>query len=176
MQKCALVIGHKKASPGAVNIAADTTEFDFNDRLSIDISSAVTDVEVQRIYRRTYRTLPGDINEYDPDFVISMHCNAFNQQASGTEVLFYHKSKKGRSMAQVVQQQMLDALGLKDRGVKPRTVEDRGGFLLRHTAAPCIIAEPFFIDNDDDFKAVTTNREALVKAYAEAISEISSKI
>ncbi|MFQ5788088.1 MAG: hypothetical protein ACE5H1_08930 [Thermodesulfobacteriota bacterium] len=37
MKKCALVIGHKKNSPGAVNETTGTTEFNFNDQLSYGI-------------------------------------------------------------------------------------------------------------------------------------------
>ncbi|CAD7780068.1 hypothetical protein DMNBHIDG_02251 [Candidatus Methanoperedenaceae archaeon GB37] len=34
---CALVIGHKKQSPGAVNVKAGITEFDFNEDLAMRI-------------------------------------------------------------------------------------------------------------------------------------------
>ena len=82
MKKCALVIGHKKTSPGAVNKASGLTEFTFNERLAFDIESEVSGVEVQKIYRRTYQSLPSDINELAPDFIISLHCNAFNTEVS----------------------------------------------------------------------------------------------
>jgi N-acetylmuramoyl-L-alanine amidase len=176
MKKCALVIGHKKSSPGAQNNAAGLTEFHYNDLLSMDIENTVEGVEVQRIYRRTYDSLPADINAYDPDFIISLHCNAFNEKASGTEVLYYHRSQKGKKMADILNNNLVHALGLKDRGIKAKTVEDRGGYLLKMTNAPCVIAEPFFIDNDDDFKVATEQREALVAAYAGAIEAIAEAV
>ena len=52
MNQCALIIGHKKTSPGAVNEVSGLTEYDFNDRLSIEIQDATEDVSVQRVYRR----------------------------------------------------------------------------------------------------------------------------
>ncbi|MBW2636490.1 MAG: N-acetylmuramoyl-L-alanine amidase, partial [Deltaproteobacteria bacterium] len=55
---CALVIGHKKSSPGAVNERAGITEFDFNEDLAIRIEKKIRNAEVQRIYRRTYKELP----------------------------------------------------------------------------------------------------------------------
>ncbi len=176
MKKCALVIGHKKKSPGAQNKASGITEFAFNEQLAIEIEGAVEGVELQRIYRRTYSTLPNDINEYEPDFIISLHCNAFNKRASGTEVLYYHRSSNGKLMAEVLNAKLVDALGLKNRGEKPKSVEDRGGYLLKSTAAPCVIAEPFFIDNNSDLKAAEDNQENLVQAYAEAIAEIANNI
>jgi N-acetylmuramoyl-L-alanine amidase len=176
MKTCALVIGHKKASPGAMNKTAGLTEFTYNDRLSMDIENAVESVAVQRVYRRTYGSLPDDINELAPDFIVSLHCNAFNERASGTEVLYYHRSQNGKTMADILNTYLVEALGLKNRGIKPKTVEDRGGYLLKMTHAPCVIAEPFFIDNDGDLKAATDNRDALVDAYASAIKLMAEEV
>jgi N-acetylmuramoyl-L-alanine amidase len=170
---CALVIGHKKRSPGARNANQDLYEFDFNDDLARRIEADVKETDVQRVYRRTYNTLPGDINEFEPNFIISLHCNAFNTQASGTEVLYYHKSIKGKQIAEILQGKLVQHLQLKDRGIKPRSAEDRGGTLLRYTSAPCVISEPFFIDNDDDLAKAQENINGLAQAYATAINEMA---
>jgi N-acetylmuramoyl-L-alanine amidase len=176
MKKCALVIGHKKSSQGASNRASGLTEFIFNDKLAIDLEEEISGVEVQRIYRRTYNSLPGDINELNPDFIISLHCNAFDGSASGTEVLYYHKSTKGKLIAGILNEQLVEALGLKNRGLKPKTAEDRGGYLLKNTVAPCVIAEPFFIDNNDDLKTANDKRDIIVKAYAKGVEAIAKSI
>ena len=175
MKKCALVIGHKKSSPGASN-EMGLTEFAFNEKLAMEIEDEVNDVVTQRIYRRTYNTLPSDINEFNPDFIISLHCNAFNKTASGTEVLYYHRSTKGKLMAEILNEKLLEALGLNNRGIKPKSAEDRGGYLLKSTLAPCVIAEPFFIDNNSDLKVVIDKRDALIKAYASSIESIANSI
>ncbi len=171
---CALVIGHKKSSPGAVNHASHLTEFEFNDHLSIMIEQKVKKARVQRVYRRTYRELPDDINALGPDFAVSLHCNAFNSKASGTEVLYYHKSEPGRQMAMILLKALVSCLGLANRGVKPKTSEDRGGYLLRYVDAPVVISEPFFIDNDNDLAVARSNLEGLAQAYASAIDQIAS--
>jgi N-acetylmuramoyl-L-alanine amidase len=176
MKKCALVIGHKKSSPGASNKSSGLAEFIFNDKLAIDIEEEISGVEVQRVYRRTYNSLPGDINELDPDFIVSLHCNAFDGSASVTEVLYYHRSTKGKLIAGILNEHLVEALGLKNRGIKPKTAEDRGGYLLKNTVAPCVIAEPFFIDNNEDLKTVTDKRNLLVKAYANGIEAIAKSI
>lgn len=173
---CALVIGHKKTSPGAANTSTNVTEFAFNEALSRHIEDKVDGVVVQRVFRRTYKQLPDDINELKPDFIVSLHCNAFNRTASGTEVLYYHKSKRGKALAGVLQEKLLAALGLKDRGIKPRTSEDRGGYLLKNTKAPCVIAEPFFIDNDEDLKIAQTKLDALADAYARSIEQYAAEL
>jgi len=170
---CALVIGHKKSSPGATNAKTDLSEFDFNENLAIRIEDKIQGARIQRIYRRTYSELPGDINALGPDFIVSLHCNAFNKKVSGTEVLYYHKSQKGKHMAEILLDHLVQHLGLPNRGIKPKTAEDRGGYLLRYTDAPCVIAEPFFIDNDRDLARAQEDIEGLVAAYATAIDEIS---
>ncbi len=176
LKLCALVIGHKKTSPGAINKTTGLTEFGFNENLAIRIEQECEQVRIQRVYRRTYAELPTDINALEPDFVVSLHCNAFNGKASGTEVLYYHRSQKGKVMAEVMQRHLVAHLKLPDRGIKPKTSEDRGGYLLRYTKAPCIIVEPFFIDNDTDLQRVMDDLDGLVKAYIEAIQEISTKV
>ncbi len=176
MKKCALVIGHKRTSPGASNRSSGLTEFAFNDALSIEIESEVSGVEAQRVYRRMYNLLPGDINQLNPDFIVSLHCNAFNRSATGTEVLYYHRSIDGKLAAEILQDHLVNALGLTNRGIKPRTSEDRGGYLLRYTNAPCVIAEPFFIDNDSDLQIATDKRKKLIKAYAKSINAIANAI
>ena len=107
---CALVIGHKKKSPGAENANKNITEFDFNEDLAMRIEKTIEKSQIQRIYRRTYKQLPADINELNPDFIISLHCNAFDTNASGTEVLYYHKSERGKKVADILLSHLVDHL------------------------------------------------------------------
>lgn len=172
---CALVVGHKKKTPGAVNANKNITEFDFNEDLALRIEKKVEKSQVQRIYRRTYKQLPDDINEFTSDFTISLHCNAFDTNVSGTEVLYYHRSQKGKKMAEILLAHLVDHLKLAKRGIKPKTSEDRGGYLLRYTKTPCVIAEPFFIDNDDDLARALEDIDGLAGAYAKAIDQISKE-
>ena len=171
---CALVIGHKKESPGAQNAASGRNEFEFNDDLAQRIERLSGATRIQRIYRRTLASLPSDINELNPDFTVSLHCNAFNSQASGTEVLYYHTSETGRQMAALLQNNLLECLGLKDRGIKARNSEERGGYLLRYTNSPCLIAEPFFIDNNADLATAVERIDQLAQAYRDSIENMAT--
>lgn len=173
---CALVIGHKKSSPGAVNENQDISEFDFNEDLALRIEKQVKVADVQRVYRRTYKQLPDDVNQLSPDFIVGLHCNAFNKEVSGTEVLYHHRSQKGEQIARILLEHLVECLNLSSRGIKPKSAEDRGGMLLKYTNAPCVIAEPFFIDNDADLARANENLDDLAIAYAEAIDEMSEAI
>ena len=62
-----------------------------------------------------------------------------------------------------------------DRGLKPIKNRDRGAYLLRKTDAPCVIIEPFFIDNDNDFNVGKEKKDEYAKAIALAIKKYFSK-
>ena len=182
--KCGLVIGHKANRQGACNKKHDICEYQFNDQLACDIYDKLKEKElninIKIVHRRTYKELPNDINKINPDFFISMHCNAaaegYTGKWNGTETLYYYKSKKSRKIAEIVQGEMLAAFGFKHRGLLPRATEDGGGTLLRYTNMPGVIAEPFFIDNDNAYEIVIAGYDKLVKAYVDSIEEITEKV
>jgi N-acetylmuramoyl-L-alanine amidase len=95
---------------------------------------------------------------------------------AGTEVLYYHRSTKGQRYAEILNDHLVQVLDLPNRGAKSKAAEDRGGYLLMNTNVPCVIAEPFFIDNNNDLKMAQENRENLVAAYFSAISAIANHI
>lgn len=176
--KVAVVIGHNEHSVGAVNKNYDVKEFEFNRALAHDIEHNFGDLfnfhedEIVVVYRETtFHDLPSQINELKPDLIVSLHCNAFDTHASGCEMLYYHKSEKGKAIAMIFQNHLVQRLNNKDRGIKPKSTEDRGGYLLRYTHAPCIIAEPFFIDNDDELLRADEcfKNGDLTRWYCEAI-------
>lgn len=178
--RVAIVIGHSETSKGARNSSYDVSEFDFNQKLAHDIEHNYGNLfnfhedEIVVVYRENgYKNLPHEINELNPDLIVSLHCNAFNTEASGCEMLYYHKSEKSKEVARLFQNHLVQRLDNKDRGTKSRTTEDRGGYLLRYTKAPCIIVEPFFIDNDEDFLRADEcfSNGDLTRWYCEAIEQ-----
>lgn len=177
MKKIALVVGHSDRSRGACN-KIGLCEYDYNKELADLISSLLVtlgEYDPVVVYRDTYRDLPNKINEIEPNLIISLHCNAFNTKASGTETLYHHRSSMGREFAKIVQASMVEILGLPDRGIKSKTSEDRGGYLLRYTHAPCLILEPFFIDNDDDLQCGLGLKIELAEAIAGSIKKFTEE-
>ena len=179
--KVAIIVGHSKKSPGAYNETYDVQEYDFNEMLAKKIKDTyhrLVDVQepidIQIVYRTTtYQDLPIQINELNPDLIVSLHCNAFDTKASGCEMLYYYKSVKGKEIAKNFQYFVQACLGNKNRGTKEKSSEDRGGYLLRYTNAPCIIAEPFFLDNDTEYLNAKDklHNDELAVAYCEAIQK-----
>lgn len=179
MKTVALIVGHKVTSKGAVNEKTGLTEFGFNDVLAGIVADALiaqnTGVQPVIIYRDTYEGLPSKVNATKADIAVSLHCNAFNTKASGSEVLYFAGSENGQKLASLFQKEVVAALQTKDRGIKPIAHDymgskgDRGGWLVQKTAMPCVIVEPFFIDNDTELNNANSKHSELVQAYVNAI-------
>ena len=175
--KVAIVVGHSKDRQGAANPDTGMAEYTFNYKVAQDIVSRLNNDEshsvegVVVLRETTLRELPGKVNATGAVLCLSLHCNAFNRTARGCETLYYHTSKGGLAFAKTVQHELMELLNTKDRGIKPKSSEDRGGYMLRETNMPCVIAEPFFIDEDQDYNMGMQYREdgQLAEAYTNAI-------
>lgn len=133
-----------------------------------------TNTEYEIVRQDTFPTLASKINKVTKrgDFTISFHLNASSSpQSNGSEVLYYHTSRKGKKLAEVFQKAILNALGTKDRNICPRCKSDRGGSLLFNTKEPCVILEPVFITNENEIKLISERRKELAIAYTYAIKE-----
>ena len=179
MKKVAIVVGHLPTDRGAYNKTHKMGEFDFNNEMAPMVARHLRLMGMLPviIYRDTYTKLPGNVNaamDYKGDSVcLSLHCNAANGKPNGTEVLYYHKSRNSERLASLLLEEITNCLGLKNRGLKPVNYEyqgshnDRGGYLLKKTAMPAVIVEPFFIDSDSSLELALSKMDDLAKAYAE---------
>lgn len=77
------------------------------------------------------------------DLYVSIHFNAFNGKAKGSEV--FAISATGKKYATAVQHQLVK-LGYFNRGVK----DGSKLFVVKNTTAPSILVEGCFIDNKED--------------------------
>ena len=100
-------------------------------------------------------------NDWKADLFVSIHCNAFNTLARGTETLVYSQNSLSVPYAERIQAEIVKRLGTADRGVKTRT---NLGVLWR-TNMPALLVECAFIDNLHDAKLLKNN----VSDFAEAI-------
>lgn len=183
--KCALIVGHSMRSQGATGSIYTQhdpceygghstniyTEFLLNLDLAQWIQKGFSKGEVEIVLRDNYKDLPQKIDAVGADFNVSMHFNAFNKKVNGTEVLYYHKSEKSKKIAQIFQDNLLEDLEYPDRGILPRTSEDRGGYILKYTYAPCVLVEPFFIDYEPALRMHVDCIQILKQTYIESIKE-----
>lgn len=185
MKRVVLVVGHSIINQGASNNSTGVTEYTFNHMLAhkIQLHNVKKDIEIVIEYRdNDYEALPAEINQHDGNLVISLHCNAFDTNTEGCEVLYYTHTKVSDKYAAIMQQYLNEALGNNNRGIKARNhdrgkkIFQRGGYLMKYVKAPCIICEPFFIDNDDELTNAFKNIDKLSLAYLKGIESILSKM
>lgn len=94
------------------------------------------------------------------DVMVSLHLNAFNKQVQGTET-FIHRAgtRSDQALAQMIQDEMVKALGFRDRGVKRMGLAVLGA--VPPSVGACCLTESFFIDSLRD---ATITRELATKA------------
>lgn len=146
-RKVAIVIGHNKDQPGAVRTSDGVSEYVWNSRLAdLIVAQAPTRYVV---IRRTKGA--GEISRaYDAVDAsgavasVELHFNAAaSTAATGTETLSSGSTRSLR-LANLMQAEMVAALGLKDRGVKVPGGKDRGYGSLHFGKPPAILIEPYF--------------------------------
>lgn len=177
MAKVTLCVGHCRIETGAYNDSHTVSEFKFNSWLVELVKEELKKLNhdvyiVNRLPDGGGTGMKADIkavNKYIVDCIVELHCNAFNGEAKGSEMLYYRLSEKGKKLAQSIQNEVVK-LGFEDRCIKPKKAKDRGGVVLRDSKYPMVIAEPFFIDNMSDWNRAVCYMPQLAKAYAVGIS------
>lgn len=97
-------------------------------------------------------------NSWGADVFVSIHCNAANEIAKGTEICVFSSNGKrldcvpnnARRLGEAIQSRIVNSLGTVDRGLKPRTPGINGLYVLTNTNMPAVLVETAFIDQEDD--------------------------
>lgn len=165
--------GHGGSDPGAVNSSFGTQEAarvlytgqQFRDYLNADTAnssgggswnvrmSRSTNVTVSLSARST------DANNWGAARFLSIHQNAFNSSANGTETFSYSGTGTSASLRNVVQSEAIQAWNRVNRGNKTANFS-----VLRNTSMPAILTEMAFIDAPVDHPFCSSNTEC--KKYA----------
>lgn len=102
-------------------------------------------------------------NAWPAERFISIHHNSFSSpSANGTETYSFQEGTFSADLRNKVQQDLVSALGLTDRG--PKTANF---FVLSQTSMPAILSEGGFVTNPGDAAvlAVPANRQAAAEAH-----------
>jgi N-acetylmuramoyl-L-alanine amidase len=189
MKKLAIIVGHNASSQGAVRPDTRESEYVYNGKLAdyMEKIGHEYEMEVKTFRRRTgggysreIARCYAEVDQWGANASIELHFNAAGDpSASGTETLS-SGSAKSVILAQEVQMELVEALGLNDRGVKIRNSRTKGrGYLsLVSGQAPAIIAEPFFATSErgrtssDELFERERIAEAILEGAATALSKI----
>ena len=95
-----------------------------------------------------------DVAERTPgaELFLSIHCNAFSSPtANGTETYSYYGSVEGGRLAAILQEELLAAGSLRDRGAKEANL-----YVLKHSSMPASLVELAFISNEREEALLTS--------------------
>lgn len=112
-------------------------ELEFNNFKTLMVSDTSEDTPLGT---RTNRA-----NNYKVDIFVSIHANAHTGtwgEANGIETFAYKSTTKGDRLANFVQEELIKATGLRNRGVKYNNL-----FITREASMPAILCECGFMDN-----------------------------
>jgi N-acetylmuramoyl-L-alanine amidase len=109
----------------------------------------------------------GIAEEYGCDIMLSIHCNAANGSANGTETFYRGEFNKG--LAAKINAALCAALGTKSRGVKTESASQHSRLAVM-AFQPCFLIELGFIDNAGDLEKMIDPVRRL--AACEAIAEL----
>jgi N-acetylmuramoyl-L-alanine amidase len=181
----AICIGHSRKIKGRYDGGAyspwlDISERDFNLQVASHLSKhlAQNGIACKVIndyagggYGAAMQDAADQIKAMHASLAIELHFNSAFSGASGHEWLYWHSSAKGKALAQAFSSQFgKDHPGIKSRGLKGITEQDRGGAFLRTTNCPSVILEPFFGSSQSDCQQITP--ESVAKSYAKALISV----
>ena len=112
------------------------------------------------VEEKTYNSNWNVKNRTGYDYALSIHFNAFNGNATGTEVLYKNTLGKASELSKKV----ADLLGIKDRGAKKRT-----DLYMMNIGFDALI-EVCFHDNKSDLNAYNSKKNEVATTIAEVIN------
>lgn len=133
--------------------------------------NVVPEVNVDNFLRgRVLRAnnVPSDI----PKIFLSIHSNAGPGKwttANGLETWFFHTSRKGKKLATIFQQKLVDNLGWTNRGIKSRP--NNQFYVLRNTNMPAVLTESGFYNNRKEVYLLLDEKiqQKIINAHIDAI-------
>ena len=156
------------------------TEFDWNGELADMIRDI--DPGAVRIFQRTpeggysreIQRVYSEVDAWGADCSIELHFNGGPASATGCETLSSGTSGS-LALADLVQRYTLDAMPMRDRGVKTIGRDQRGGQSLWAGRAPAVMTEPYFGSNARDCHIADDHMSMLAEATYVAAREFCAQ-
>jgi len=167
--------GHGGSDPGAISISKQH-ESEIVLDIALRYNQLLTEAgfrtymtRVDNLNRNTKLSLQERVdvaNHLNADMFVSVHANAFTNNAINGFETYYHPSDiKGKGLAEIFQNEVISNVPINSRGAKAGDL-----FVLKHTTMPSVLVETGFLSNaSDEAKLLTTQyrqqvAEAMVKA------------
>lgn len=180
--KVLLVIGHTPKAKGAHNKELGISEFTFWNKYVESQVQRWHDVSghhftiitrpAQMNYHEQMRQVHAYGEKWGADCSVEFHFNGAVKVVKGHEVLHYRGSKNGKRIADICDRAFDSKLPNPDRGVKPRGVNQSGGYGLYVGRYPSILVEPFFNKQLPDYVEGGKYHRNLNDAFAMFFKEL----
>lgn len=176
MKKLFLIAGHSLSDVGACSLLREADE-----AIKLrDLVFAKCNPDTTQVFRDDDNSdlaqVVRDVNQVADkgDILLSIHFNAFNGSARGTEALVYHDVDEcTERVAQSLTSEISEVLGTIDRGVK---YENQGRHsrlaILNDTKTASILLEVCFVDNKEDVEAYKTKRELIANSIVKHLNTL----
>ncbi|MGL6130433.1 MAG: N-acetylmuramoyl-L-alanine amidase [Fusobacteriaceae bacterium] len=166
--KVGFVIGHNSSDKGSFSKALNISEYDFFEKVANKIKSCSKKHKVEVIkreftggYTKEMSKVVDYVNSNSFDLVFELHFNAYNGVARGIEMLYFHKSSKGKEISQKLMSLHNSIIGLPERRIIPISEStERGGYGIVKSKMPYVLTESFFGDNSEDCALVSADKIA----------------
>ena len=165
-----LDIGHGGSDSGTLGNGLKEKEVNFNQGMALyKLLEADPNIKV-------YMTRESDVyptlqfrsalaNEINADLFVSIHNNSASSTVSGTETLYFPSTTdaRGKAIAQLVQDAIVNKCGMVNRGIKARS----DLYVLRTANMPSILLETGFLSNAND--AARINTPSFISTWSKAV-------
>lgn len=163
--------GHGGVQPGACK--GKRKESDDVLRLSLKVAEYLKEqnceVKLSRTANKTVSITARckEANKWGSDYFLSMHRNSGKNTATGNEIWVYSKADAATTAkAKKILEEVCEADGLKNRGVKKGAVSYADYGVNKNTSMPSALLEVGFISNTSDNKVFDTKLDAMALAIA----------
>ena len=160
-----------------LNISLDVARILENNGVNV-VMTRTTDVDVYGPDATDKQELQARVNvsrrHPEADIFVSIHCNAFtNSSAHGTGTYYYGHSSRDSLLAQLIQDEMVAATGLYDRGIHSANF-----YVLRNSWIPATLVETAFISNpyEENMLASAEVQHTMALAICKGISNYFQNI
>jgi len=171
---CFLNPGHdRELDSGAVNKNSGIRECDLAYELAVKVQELLAQKNIEAPIRQSddLYSVCEAANDLEADMFVSIHFNAFNQRATGTETLI-SSTPASLILGHCIQSHLKAALVLPDRGLKERP----GLYVLRNTVMPAVLVEVCFVDNDFDLARYLNRVDQAAAAIADGIAMYAAQL
>ncbi len=106
---------------------------------------------------------------YDPYIFCSLHLNAFNKSAKGTETYYYHSTGNSSLLANKVQPQLIanfkkvSGFTPTNRGVKTANYT----VIMGYSGVPAVLTEGLFVDNSTEWSIINSESKQGFKMWVQ---------